>query len=170
MFAGPLMVLLFTQSLPWLVSTLTVGRWLAAALHWYWCRKALPSRTRASLPQSNLRSALHEGLWITVSNVVGPLMVVFDRFVLAAVAGLAAALKSTSSERCMTGSGDSRSSAGVASASWPSSDCTRFCSARVRSMAMAQSLPPTNAIERGWSSRCSRIQAPSGRSSAREMM
>ncbi len=90
MFAGPLLVLLYTPSLPWLVGSLTAGRWLALALHWFWCRRYLPAGSATVDGASSLGSAVREGLWITVSNVVGPLMVVFDRFVLAAVVGLAA--------------------------------------------------------------------------------
>lgn len=88
MFAGPLLVLLVTPSLPWLVLSLSIGRWVSFALHRAWCRRLLP----APLPgpvDLGLRASLREGLWITVSNVVSPLMVVFDRIALAALAGLA---------------------------------------------------------------------------------
>ena len=88
MFAGPLLVLVVTPLLPWLVLALTAGRWVSLALHWGWCRRLLPAPTAGRVPL-DLRESLREGFWITVSNVIGPLMVVFDRVALAALAGLA---------------------------------------------------------------------------------
>ena len=90
-FAGPLAVLAFTSSLPWLVFALTAARWVALIMHGAWCWKHLPRAShehRAS--GAELWRAVREGLWVTVTNIVGPVMVVFDRFVLAAVIGLAA--------------------------------------------------------------------------------
>lgn len=89
MFGGPLVVLFATTALPWLVLALTAGRWISLALHWAWCRRLLPAPATGPVPLG-LRASLREGFWITVSNVVAPLMVVFDRLALAALAGLAA--------------------------------------------------------------------------------
>lgn len=95
-FGVSMVVLLFTNSLPALVGGVVVGRWLSLALHQGWCWRHLPGTAHldvASLPERRrvLRHTLVEGAWFTVSGVVGPLMTVFDRFVLGAVAALSTA-------------------------------------------------------------------------------
>ncbi len=92
-FGAPLLVLPFSHSLPALVGGVVVGRWLSLALHQGWCWRRLPGTghdTAAATAEwrGALRHTLAEGAWFTVSGVVGPIMVIFDRFLLGALAAL----------------------------------------------------------------------------------
>ncbi len=92
-FGVPLLLLAFSPTLPALVGGIVLGRWVSLALHQGWCRRHLPwgatlGARAAHERRDALRHTLAEGAFITVSGVVGPMMVVFDRFVLGAVAAL----------------------------------------------------------------------------------
>lgn len=90
-YGAPLLLLAFTSTLPALVGGIVIGRWFSLALHRAWCRRHLPwdaAAGGAPARRDALRHTIREGGWITVSGVVSPLMVVFDRFVLGAVAAL----------------------------------------------------------------------------------
>ena len=93
-FGAPLLVVAFTSTLPALVGGIVLGRWFSLLLHRGWCRRHLPwDAVQVPHDPQRRRSALGhtlaEGAWVTVSSIVGPVMVVFDRFVLGAVAALA---------------------------------------------------------------------------------
>jgi O-antigen/teichoic acid export membrane protein len=91
-YGAPIVALFWTQSLAWLVGSVAVGRWLSAWLHYRWCRLQLPVSAHPHPGHAReLFAALKEGAWMTVSNVVGPIIVLLDRFVIAGLAGLAAA-------------------------------------------------------------------------------
>ena len=90
-FAGPVLVLPLSRSLATICGVLLVGR-LAATVAWYLCMvRVLPAlRTSRAVRWAAARPLLGFGSWMTVSNVVGPLMVTLDRFVIGAVASVAA--------------------------------------------------------------------------------
>ena len=98
-FAAPLLVLSYSHALGPLTMAIAVGRGLSLAAHAWWAFAAL--RSRAANPRSprvatpagepRLAELFREGGWLTVSNVVGPMMVTFDRFAIAAIVSLAAA-------------------------------------------------------------------------------
>jgi O-antigen/teichoic acid export membrane protein len=90
--AAPLAVLPFTRNLGAITAVLATLRVLnAATLSWLTLRfvpvlRHGPLRFRREL----VAPLLTFGGWLTVSNIVGPLMVYFDRFVIAAMLGSAA--------------------------------------------------------------------------------
>ncbi len=93
-FGAPLLTAAFTNALPALVGGIVLGRWVSLLLHLAWCRRHLPWNAARTVPDTSAQRAalgrtLAEGAWVTVSSVVGPVMVVFDRFLLGAVAALA---------------------------------------------------------------------------------
>jgi len=66
-------------------------RLLGLIAHWSACVRAVPGLARPQRPDRVLfRSLLAFGGWLTVTNVVGPLMTYLDRFVIGALANLAA--------------------------------------------------------------------------------
>jgi O-antigen/teichoic acid export membrane protein len=89
-FAVPLLILVQTPSLPALVLGMAAVRWVWYGLYRYVCVQMLPPmREKVPLTQFGpLRDALLEGGWMTVSNVIGPVMVVFDRFALTTLVSL----------------------------------------------------------------------------------
>jgi O-antigen/teichoic acid export membrane protein len=90
-FAGPLLVLPFSKSLVPVVATLVAGRIVAWAAHLLVCLRVLPEVGRAIVWESSaIGPLLRFGGWMTVSNVVGPLMVTLDRFLIGAMVSLTA--------------------------------------------------------------------------------
>jgi O-antigen/teichoic acid export membrane protein len=90
-FAGPLLILPFSSSLVPVVGVLVVGRLIGWAAHLLLCRQIVPGLTgRFSWQSCEVRPLLRFGGWMTVSNVVGPLMVTLDRFLIGAMVSMAA--------------------------------------------------------------------------------
>ena len=89
-FLAPTLIVLGWPTLPALVAGIALSRVLAFVAHAWAASRALPGRGahHASLP---LRPLLIEGGWYTVTSVVGPLMVNFDRFAVTALCALTAA-------------------------------------------------------------------------------
>jgi len=90
-FAGPLLVLTFSKSLVPVVATLVAGRVLAWIAHLLVCLRVLPELGRSiAWEQSAVGPLLRSGGWMTVTNVVGPLLVTLDRLLIGAVVSMAA--------------------------------------------------------------------------------
>jgi len=89
-FLAPLAILPFSQSLLLVTAVLVIGRLVACGAHLMACLPVMP-RLRAVAPQAAaVRSLFHFGAWMTVTNVVGPLMMYLDRFVIGATLTVAA--------------------------------------------------------------------------------
>jgi O-antigen/teichoic acid export membrane protein len=91
-FGGPLIALYYSPSLVAAAWVLSVGRIVIAGLHWFAVVRAVPAvavRTSAHdrIPAIPL---LKYGGWMTVSNVISPLMNTMDRFGLGALLPVAA--------------------------------------------------------------------------------
>ena len=99
-FAAPLMVLPFRHDLLALTASIALVRVLSLAAHGWWALQALDRSAGSSRRPDEARDTrigeptfgamIREGGWLTVSNVVGPMMVTFDRFVIAAIVSLTA--------------------------------------------------------------------------------
>ncbi|MDH5299031.1 MAG: flippase, partial [Desulfobulbaceae bacterium] len=90
-FLAPLAVLPFTDSLYPVVAVLVAGRLLAWFVHLVLCIRLVPGLSRGrGFHRSLLRPLLSFGGWMTVSNIVSPLMVYVDRFLIGAFISMAA--------------------------------------------------------------------------------
>ena len=90
-FAAPLLVLPFSHNLVPVVAVLLAARILMWIAHLVYCAKIVPElRERIAWRRDAIRPLLQFGGWMTVSNIVGPLMVTLDRFVIAALLSVAA--------------------------------------------------------------------------------
>lgn len=88
---SPLLVAPFTPSLVWVVIVLLLGRVLFWLFHLYACLRVLPIlRTQLRLDRAFVRPLLAFGGWITLTNIVSPLMVTIDRVLIGAVISIAA--------------------------------------------------------------------------------
>ncbi len=90
--AAPLVVLIFTHNLVWIVAILVIGRlgaWLVGLTLCLWlvvpglATNICPSRT-------SLKLLLSFGWWITISGITSPLMAYLDRFVIGSMLSIAA--------------------------------------------------------------------------------
>lgn len=85
-FVGALLVLPFSHSLVPVVAVLIAGRLVGAAAQLAACFHALPLlRRHLVLDSGAVLPAVRFGGWMTVSNIVSPVMIYMDRFVIGAL-------------------------------------------------------------------------------------
>ncbi len=90
-FVAPLLVLPFTRNLAAIVLVLFGIRFVGAIVYAVICHRVIqPHGAPARLDGNAARTLLSFGAWMTVSNVVSPLMVSMDRFFVGAFISLAA--------------------------------------------------------------------------------
>lgn len=90
-YLGPVLVLPFSHSLVPVMAVLVIGRFLAGVAHLWACFHALPSlKGHFSFHRSSVGPLFRFGSWMTVSNLIGPLMVSFDRFLIGSLISVAA--------------------------------------------------------------------------------
>jgi O-antigen/teichoic acid export membrane protein len=83
-----LSVLLLGNSLVWMVCSLIFARVIVLLAHAWVVHLRLPEGwLTAPFSRENMRRLLSFGAWMTVSNIISPLMVTADRFVISAVLG-----------------------------------------------------------------------------------
>lgn len=88
-FGLPALTVMFIgDSLVWMVESLIAARFVVLFLHFWLVHQKLPANWFAArVSKENGRSLLSFGAWMTVSNIISPLMVTADRFVIAAMFG-----------------------------------------------------------------------------------
>jgi O-antigen/teichoic acid export membrane protein len=90
-YLSPLLVLNFSNSLVWIVGILAVGRLLLMAVYVGLCLRNIPSlRRKASIQFRLLKPLFVFGGWLTISNIIDPLMIFLDRFMIGAIVSMAA--------------------------------------------------------------------------------
>lgn len=90
MFVGPLCVLPWTNSLEAIFATLLLVRAGTMLALYAMCRKSVPEILSYRFDRSILAELVKSGGWMTVSNIISPIMVQMDRFVIGAVLSMAA--------------------------------------------------------------------------------
>jgi len=90
-FLSPVAVLPFSNHLDVIVMVLLGLRILICVVHAVLCERVVPGLLRSvTFSRHHVRPMLGFGGWMTVTNVVGPLMVYLDRFVIGSFLGMAA--------------------------------------------------------------------------------
>ena len=90
-FLGPLLILPFSHSLLPVVGILVLGRLIALIVHLLLCFYVLPALNRSVvLRLTMVKQLICLGSWMTITNIVGPLMVYLDRFLIAGLLSMAA--------------------------------------------------------------------------------
>lgn len=83
-----LSVMFLGKSLVWMVASLIAARILMLAAHAWEVHKKLPAdRAQGEVSKEKLRQLMSFGAWMTVSNIISPLMVTADRFVISGALG-----------------------------------------------------------------------------------
>ena len=89
LFVAPCISAWFTPRLDAALLAMVLTRWLLLAAHWWPCTASL--RLSVALAQRRwLQPLLHMGGWLTVSNIVGPVIVYVDRFIIGGLLSAAA--------------------------------------------------------------------------------
>jgi O-antigen/teichoic acid export membrane protein len=90
-FAGPLLVLPFSNHIFPIIVVLVGGRVVGWMAHLFFCLRVTPGlANELAIRPHHIRPLFVLGGWMTVSNVVGPLMLYIDRFVIGALVSAAA--------------------------------------------------------------------------------
>jgi len=89
-FLGPVLALLVTPSLVATTAVLAASRIAAWMVFRQLCRKRLGGRLPGGFSRAHVRELLGFGGWIMVSNVIGPMMLYFDRFLIGTLLTLTA--------------------------------------------------------------------------------
>ena len=89
-FGAPLAVVPFTHDLGWIVGVLVSLRVPFLAIYLVMSLRSIPALRHPTLDLVAVRPLLGFGAWITVGNVVGPLLQYLDRFLIAGLASLSA--------------------------------------------------------------------------------
>jgi O-antigen/teichoic acid export membrane protein len=88
-FLGPIVsIALFGPRLDYMVGTLVVMRYIILFGH-YLCTKHFIGKAANNLSFQESRQLIRFGSWMTLSNIIGPLMVVADRFLISSILGAA---------------------------------------------------------------------------------
>ena len=85
-----ILVLIGDNSLLHIVLSLILSRVMVVLLNFYWIRPFISTHntTDKAIVLSKLIELLKFGLWMTISNIIGPFMVAADRFIIASVLGV----------------------------------------------------------------------------------
>ena len=90
-FLGPLLVLIFVNSLFWIVLFLVLLRIIVWILYLTQCFRVNKSiRNEIVFDFSTIKPVLKFSIWITIANIVGPLIIYSDRFLIGALVSAAA--------------------------------------------------------------------------------
>jgi O-antigen/teichoic acid export membrane protein len=90
-FAGPLLALPFSPSLVPVIGILIGGRLIGCGAHLFACLQAMPAlRHKFVLQRSMIVPVLRFGGWMTVTNLVGPIMIYLDRFLIGTLLSVSA--------------------------------------------------------------------------------
>jgi O-antigen/teichoic acid export membrane protein len=90
-YVGPVVALAFGTTLPLVVSVIVVARFVVLAAYGIACSKALPRGDGQGRPDRAVLVRLASfGGWLTASNLLNPLMVAADRFIIASAVSVAA--------------------------------------------------------------------------------
>ena len=84
-FGLPVIVALIRPDIGWVIAALAATRVVWMALWLTQLQRLLPREPGIRASRDDLRHALHFGGWLSVSNLIGPLMVYADRFYLASL-------------------------------------------------------------------------------------
>ena len=90
-FVGPLLMLPFSRNISAVVAILVVGRVVGWAAYFIVCLRVLPNFRRSlACDRSALGPLLSFGGWMTVSNIVSPVLMMLDRFLIGAMVSMTA--------------------------------------------------------------------------------
>ncbi|HEV2495133.1 MAG TPA: flippase [Terriglobia bacterium] len=90
-FVGPLLALVFSRSLVAVVAVLVAGRLFFWLIHLVFCFRVMPElRRNIAVESSQVGPLFRFGSWVMVSNIISPLMVYADRFMIASLVSMAA--------------------------------------------------------------------------------
>ncbi|MFH0702004.1 MAG: flippase [bacterium] len=90
-FASPLLILVFSKSLTYVVAILIVGTMIAFIANLILCMKVVQDFSKNfGFCKNYIKPLINFGGWLTVSNIISPIMVYFDRIFIASTLSMTA--------------------------------------------------------------------------------
>jgi O-antigen/teichoic acid export membrane protein len=89
-YAGQLLILYVFNSLAAVMLVFFASRIVSLLAYWKLCRDAMPKLATSRIDRADIRPLLRIGGWMTVSNIVFPILGCIDRFMIAMVLSAAA--------------------------------------------------------------------------------
>ena len=90
-FFGPLLVLPFSNSLIPIIAVLAITRVATCFLYFWWCLKTIPAlKERIAWNKKHVPYIVKFGSWMTISNIISPVLIYMDRILIASVVSVAA--------------------------------------------------------------------------------
>jgi len=89
-FLGPLLILPVSHKLSVLVLLMCMGRVVGCCVFFIQCCMVLPIKRKIKWELVRVRDLVNFSAWMTVSNIIGPLMEYFDRFMIGALLNMEA--------------------------------------------------------------------------------
>jgi O-antigen/teichoic acid export membrane protein len=90
-FAAPLLVLVYSNSLYPITAALIGTRLIEFSLYAFFCIRSIPGMRHPHWPnQAFVKKLFGFGGWLTVTNIVGPLMTYMDRFIIGGILSMSA--------------------------------------------------------------------------------
>ena len=90
MFAGSVVIALFTSNVAFIALGLLMSRALIVALSFSLCLVAAPALRTIGLRPAFLRQIFNLGIWMTLSNIASPLLQYGDRFLISSLVSISA--------------------------------------------------------------------------------
>jgi O-antigen/teichoic acid export membrane protein len=89
--AGPVLVLPFSRSIVTIVAVIFMGRLVAWAVYFVFCLRITPGLMKKVKPELTLLGPiLRFGGWLTVSNIISPMLTYLDRFLIGSIVSVGA--------------------------------------------------------------------------------
>ena len=90
-FLGPVLVLPFSEELSYIVASLVMVRLLEGVINFAFCIRVVPKLLKnIRIQRTDLGKMLRFGGWMTVSNIIGPLIIYLDRFLIGSIISVTA--------------------------------------------------------------------------------
>ena len=89
-YAGPLLVFQLYRSLIPIISLIVILRLIVTLLFWRLCKASIPKLSSAPIDFSTLKPVFRLSGWMTISNLLGPILSYIDRFTIASFISAAA--------------------------------------------------------------------------------
>ena len=89
-YAGPVIALYFGSGLPLVVAVIVVARFVVMSAYGLACQTAMPGGDGSRVRRADLVALVSYGGWLAATNLVNPLIIAADRFIIAASVSVAA--------------------------------------------------------------------------------
>ncbi len=89
-FLSPLIVLPFSNNLSWVIFVLVIGKVIDWLAHIWLCFRVIPALRKFSWSHSFIRPLVSFGSWMSVVNLISPIMQYVDRFLIGMAVSMAA--------------------------------------------------------------------------------